>query len=225
MCGRFSVSLPPDEVGRYFKVTGPLPNFPPRYNMAPTQLAPVVRFNPETKARSLDLLRWGLIPSWAKDPKIGNQCINARVETMATKPAFKQAFAKGRRCIVPANGFFEWKKTGGAKQPMFITLKSGEPMAMAGLWENWKDPEGNWLRTFTIVTGEPNELVAPIHNRMPVILRPENFALWLGEEPADPPALQAACEPFPADLMRAYQISTRVNSPRNDDAAILEELS
>jgi putative SOS response-associated peptidase YedK len=167
MCGRFSVSLPPDEVARYFRIVRPLPNFPPRYNMAPTQLAPIIRFNPETNARQLDLVRWGLIPSWAKDMKIGNQCINARAETMATKPAFKQAFAKGRRCIVPMNGFFEWKKTGGAKQPMFITLKSGEPMGVAGRWEGWKDSEGNWLRTFTIITGEPNELVAPIHNRMP----------------------------------------------------------
>jgi putative SOS response-associated peptidase YedK len=225
MCGCFSVSLPPDEIGRYFRVSGPLPNFPPRYNLAPTQLAPVVRFNPETRTRQLDLLRWGLIPSWARDSRIGNQCINARMETIATRPAFRQAFAKGRRCIVPASGFFEWKKTGGAKQPMFITLTSGEPMGMAGLWENWKDPDGNWLRTFTIVTGEPNELVASIHNRMPLILRPEHFGIWLGEAPADDEALRAACMPYPADKMRADPISTRVNSPGNDDPDVLKELA
>jgi putative SOS response-associated peptidase YedK len=224
MCGRFSVSLPPEEVARYFQVTGRLPNFPPRYNMAPTQEAPVIRLNPDTAKRQLDLLRWGLVPSWAKDPKIGNKLINARAETMATKPAFKTAVAKVRRCIVPANGFFEWQKLGDRKQPMFITLKSGAPMGLAGLWENWKDPEGQWLRTFTIVTGEPNELVAPIHNRMPVILRPEDYPIWLGEKPADADALSAACTPIPAEDMRAYPISTRVNSPRNDDVGILEEV-
>lgn len=223
MCGRFSVSLPPDEVARYFQIRGPLPNFPPRYNLAPTQDAPVVRFNAEEGKRQLDLLRWGLIPSWAKDPKIGSQCINARAETMATKPAFKQAFAKGRRCIVPASGFFEWKKTAAGKQPMYITLKSGAPISFAGLWENWKDPEGNWLRSFTIITGEPNELVAPIHNRMPVILRPEDYAIWLGEKPSDADGLQAACAPYPAEDMRACPISTRVNSPRHDDPSILDE--
>jgi putative SOS response-associated peptidase YedK len=225
MCGRFSVSLPPDEVARYFRISGPLPNFPPRYNMAPAQLAPIVRFNPETNTRQLDLVRWGLIPSWAKDMKIGSNLINARVETVATKPAFKGACAKGRRCIVPANGFFEWQKLGDRKQPMFITLKSGAPMGMAGLWENWKDPQGNWLRSFTIITGDPNELVAPVHNRMPVILRPDDYGLWLGETPADPEALRAACTPYPAEDMRAYPISTRVNSPKNDDADLLKEMA
>jgi putative SOS response-associated peptidase YedK len=141
MCGRFSVSLPPDEVARYFQVRGRLPNFPPRYNMAPTQDAPVIRFNAEEGKRQLDLMRWGLVPSWAKDLKIGSSLINARAETMATKPAFKSAFAKGRRCIVPANGFFEWQKLGDRKQPMFITLKSGAPMGLAVLWENvWSAP-------------------------------------------------------------------------------------
>jgi putative SOS response-associated peptidase YedK len=119
MCGRFSVSLPPEEVARYFNVTGRLPNFPPRYNMAPTQDAPVVRLNPETGQRQLDLLRWGLVPSWAKDIKVGSKLINARAETMATKPAFKAAFAKGRRCIVPANGFFEWQKLGDLQTTRF----------------------------------------------------------------------------------------------------------
>jgi putative SOS response-associated peptidase YedK len=225
MCGRFSVSLPPEEVARYFQITGGLPNFPPRYNMAPTQEAPVIRLNPETGKRQLDLLRWGLVPSWAKDVKVGSRLINARAETMANRAAFKAAFTKGRRCIVPANGFFEWRTIGDRKQPMFITLRSGAPMGFAGLWENWKDPQGQWLRTFTIVTGEPNELVAPIHNRMPVILRQDDYAIWLGETPADAEALSAACRPYPAEDMRAYAISTRVNSSRNDDAGILEEVA
>jgi putative SOS response-associated peptidase YedK len=165
------------------------------------------------------------VPSWAKDIKVGSKLINARAKTMASKPAFKQAFAKGRRCIVPANGFFEWQTLDDRKQPMFITLKSGTPMGLAGLWENWKDPQGNWLRTFTIVTGEPNEPVASIHNRMPVILRSEDYGLCLGETPADAEALKSACALYPAEDMRAYPISTRVNSPRNDDAGILEPVA
>lgn len=178
MCGRYASAIPPDELIRHFRIETPLPDFPPRYNLAPTQDAPVVRWNPEARRRQIDLLRWGLIPSQAKDPKVGASLINARVETLASKPAFKAAFAK-RRCIVPATGFFEWRKTPNSKEPMFITLRSGAPMGFAGLWENWKDPDGRWIRTFVIVTGPPNELVAPIHNRMPVVLRPRDYGLWL----------------------------------------------
>lgn len=221
MCGRYASSTPPDELIRHFRIEAPLPNFPARYNLAPTQDAPVVRWNPEARRRQIDLLRWGLIPSWAKDPKVGASLINARVETLASKPAFKAAFAK-RRCIVPATGFFEWRKTANGKEPMFITLRSGAPMGFAGLWENWKDPEGHWIRTFVIVTGPPNELVAPIHNRMPVVLRPQDYGLWLGETPSDPDALEEACTPFPAEEMKAYPVSRAVNNVRNDDPSILE---
>lgn len=224
MCGCFSVSLPPDEIGRYFKVSGPLPNFPPRYNLAPTQLAPVVRFNPETRTRQLDLLRWGLIPSWATDTRIGNQCINARGDDGA-QACIPTGLREGTPLHRTGERILRVEEDRSAKQPMFIPLTSGEPMGMASPWGNWREPDGNWLRTFTIVTGEPNELVASIHNRMPVILRPESLGFRLGEAPADDEALRAAYDPYPADKMRAYPISTRVNSPRNDDPEILRELA
>ena len=226
MCGRYSTTLPPEQIGRLFGAHGPLPNFPPRYNLAPTQPAPVVRFNPQTGRRQIDLLRWGLIPSWAKDPKIGHTLINARAETIAIKPAFKTAFAKGRRCLVAADGFYEWKKTDrGPKQPWRIAMKSGAPFAFAGLWENWKDPTGSWVRTFTIVTTEANTLMRPIHDRMPVIIAPEHFAHWLGERDASPEFLLGLCAPYPADEMTAYPVSTRVNSPSVDDPDLIKSLA
>jgi len=213
-------------VGRLFGIRGPFPNFPARYNLAPTQDGPVVRLNPETRQRQMDLLRWGLIPSWAKEAKIGNSLINARAETVATKPAFRNAFAKGRRCLVAADGFYEWKKDeDGTKQPWRITMKSGGPFAFAGLWENWKDPEGNWVRTFTIITTGPNELMERIHNRMPVILHPDNFGHWLGEKDAPADFLLGLLEPYPAEEMTAYPVSTRVNSPKNEGPELIKILA
>ena len=188
-----------------------------------------MRFNPETRERSLDVLRWGLVPHWAKDLAFGNRCINARAETVQMTPAFRDAF-KSRRCIIPASGFYEWKKVGKAKQP-FAIVPTDEPLfAFAGLCENWRNRAGGesaeWIRTCAIITGEPNELVAPIHDRMPVILDRSAWAKWLGDKLAEREELPALLRrPYPATLMRAYPVSKRVNSPRDDDEALIEEVA
>ena len=195
-------------------------NMPPRYNGAPSQDILVIRQNHETGERSLDPLKWGLIPYWCNDPKGGRKPINAKAETVATLPTFRDAYRK-RRCIVPVDGFYEWKAIKGqkAKQPYAIAMKDGSPFGIAGLWENWKDPaSGEWIRTFAVVTTDANEMVADIHNRMPAILATADYDRWLSDEP-DPRDL---LRPFPADLMRMWPISTRVNKPENDDATIIE---
>jgi putative SOS response-associated peptidase YedK len=164
----------------------------------------------------LDNLRWGLIPNWAKDPKIAYKTINARVETIDTAPSYRQAFGK-RRCLVPADGFFEWKKVSGGKIPYLIGMKDDSPFVFAGLWEGWKDPEnGEWLHTCTIITGEPNEFVREMHTRMPVILPEEHHDSWLSGEGG-----KEILVPFPANQMKAWPISSRVNSPKNNDAEII----
>lgn len=219
MCGRYSITTAPEALRRLFKFAGPTPNLPSRYNVAPTQDAPVVRLNKARDGRELVMLRWGLVPYWAKDPKSGYRMINARAETVASKPAFREAFAR-RRCLVPADGFFEWKKLGARKQPYYITQKSGEPFAFAGLWEYWRSPEGEPLQTFTIIVGEPNEAVAPIHERMPVILDENGVDRWL-DPSAEPEELQALLKPLPAEQVQLTPVSTRVNDPDNDDPACI----
>jgi len=196
-----------------------------RYNAAPTQMLPVVRYDPKAKVRTLDLLRWGLVPHWAKDPKIANTLINARVETLSVRPAFRQALAD-RRCLVPAPGFYEWKKTESSKQPYCVAPRDTPLFAFAGLWENWKNPvSGTWLRSFTIITGKPNSLMADIHNRMPVILDEASWPAWLGEVDATLEQLQMMIvEPYPSQLMKAHPVSSRVNSVRNDDADLIESV-
>jgi len=177
-----------------------------------------IRFNPQTQQRSLDALQWGLIPYWTKDPKVAYRTINARAETVDKAPSFRQAFAK-RRCLIPADGFYEWRKTAKPKLPFAIAMKDGRPFTFAGLWENWKDPEsGEWLRTCTIITGEPNELVAQIHPRMPVILPEEHYSAWLGE--TEDGNLKELLVPYPAEQMCMWKISPRVNSPKNDDPSL-----
>jgi putative SOS response-associated peptidase YedK len=188
----------------------------PRYNAAPTQSLPVI-LNEEPHA--IQLLRWGLVPFWAKDPSIGNRMINARTETLAEKPSFRNALHK-RRCLVLADGFYEWQQTAHGKVPMRITLESGEPFAFAGLWETWRSPEGATLRTFTIVTTEPNALLAPIHNRMPALLLPEHEQLWLDDH-GHQEAWLDTLRPYPAERMVAYPVSPRVNSPANDDVSVV----
>jgi putative SOS response-associated peptidase YedK len=191
-------------------------NYPPRWNAAPSQELLVIRCNHKTGEASLDPLRWGLIPNWCKDPAGGRKPINAKCETV--RDAYRT-----RRCIVPVDGFFEWKAIKGqkAKQPYAIAMKDGAPFGIAGIWENWKEPaSGEWIRTFAIITTDANELVAVIHDRMPVILAPSDYDRWLGEEP-DPRGLMRQ---FPADLMRMWPISTRVNKPENDDPSILEPI-
>jgi putative SOS response-associated peptidase YedK len=217
MCGRYTHKFKWKEIHRLATLTTPPLEFPESFNVAPTQLAPVVR--EIDGQRRLDLLRWGLVPFWAKDLSIGNSLINARADTAATKPAFRAAF-KSRRCLVPASGFYEWQKVKGskAKQPHYVQLASEEPMFFAGFWEKWDkegEPPGGPIETYTILTTEPNTLMASIHNRMPVILEPEDFSAWLSRKtPAE--RLTAMLRPLPAEQMMARPVSTLVNKPRNN---------
>jgi len=188
-----------------------------RYNIAPSQLLPVCRLD-KAGEREMATMRWGLIPFWAKDSKIAYKTINARAETVATSPAFRDAF-KQRRCLVPATGFYEWQKRPGGKQPFHIGMQDGQPFAFAGLWSSWRSPEGDAVETYTIITAQPNKLTATVHDRMPVILDPADYARWL--DAAQPDAAELL-KPYPADEMRAYPVSTRVNKPANDDASLLE---
>jgi putative SOS response-associated peptidase YedK len=193
-------------------------NIPRRYNGAPSQALLVIRENHKTGERSLDPLTWGLIPNWCQDPSGGRKPINAKSETIAVKPTFRDAY-RLRRCIVPVDGFFEWEAIRGGKQPYAIAMKHGSPFGLAGLWENWKDPANQeWVRTFTIITFASNELVGRIHDRMPAILARNDYERWLGRE-RDPHNLMIT---YPSDLMRMWPISRRVNKPENDDPAILE---
>lgn len=220
MCGRFTYLLSWEEIVALYEltaVTEMAPGWKPRYNAAPTQMMPVIRLDADGR-RELALLRWGLVPSWAKDAGAGSQMINARAETVAEKPAFRAAF-KTRRCLVPADGFYEWRKTATAKQPYRITMADGSPFAFAGLWERWSKGDQP-LETFTIITTTANELVAPIHDRMPVILDPADYDAWL--ESKDTAIPMALLQPYPARRMSAYPVSTRVNSPKNEDAAVIE---
>jgi len=190
------------------------PQITPRYNIAPTQPIAVV---PNDGRNAVDHFVWGLIPFWAKDPSIASRMINARSETLAEKASFKNAY-KRRRCLILADGFYEWAKVPGqkAKQPYLIRLEDGAPFAFAGLWEEWQSPEGSQLKSATIITTEPNPLVASIHNRMPVILHPDNYPLWLSTEEKRPDDLQHLLTAYPAEEMIAYPVSTSVNSPAND---------
>jgi putative SOS response-associated peptidase YedK len=222
MCGRFIISKFPHDVARWFDTTGPLPNSRLRYNVAPTDQVAVVRFNSETKQRTLDTLRWGLVPYWAKGVKIGYTMINAKSETVVEKPAFREAF-KSRRCLIPADGFYEWAKLDAkTKQPYAIVLRDRSLFGFAGLWERWTDKaSGEVVRSFTIITTTPNEVCAPIHDRMPVIVDPANYGKWLGEEPADPMRLLMMLKPFPAEQMECYPVGAAVGNVKNDEPGLL----
>ena len=225
MCGRFHLATPPEDVATIFGLEV-VPSFTPRYNIAPTQIVGVVRAA-EGGTREWAPMRWGLVPSWAKDPTIGNRMINARSETAAEKPAFRAAFRR-RRCLVPADGFYEWRKLDDeAKQPMEIRLAGAGPFGMAGLWEHWESPDGD-LETFTILTCAANERLRAIHDRMPVILEREQWGRWLdpalGEDARDRDALASMLDPYPADEIEAYPIGRRVNSPANDDPSLLDRV-
>ncbi len=216
MCGRFALKAPPDELVIRFGLDE-CADFGPRYNIPPGTDIPVIRLSPEGK-RVLHLLHWGLVPHWAKDPSIGTKLNNTRGESVAEKPSFREAFKK-RRCLVPADGFFEWKAEGKIKLPYYISLKSGEPMAMAGLWESWKSPDGEIVRTVCIITIGANELMAPIHDRMPVLVAREHWQSWLAA-PAD--EIRPLVVPYPANEMRAWQVSLRVSRTANDDSSLIE---
>ena len=219
MCGRFSSTTPPASVARLFKTAGAVPNTTPSWNVAPSQPAMVVRRHPESGERRLDLLTWGLVPHWTKDLPKARKPINARAETVATSPMFREAFHR-RRCIVPADAFYEWQaQDDGPKQPYAIARRDGDLLAFAGLWEGWRGPAGEILRTFSIIVTVANEDLAPIHDRMPVILEQRDWPAWLGEQEADPTEL---LRPAEAGTVRIWPVSTRVNKPANNDAALLE---
>jgi putative SOS response-associated peptidase YedK len=217
MCGRFALYFPVELLAEIFGLSD-LPDLVPRYNIAPTQAAAVVRST--GTARSLDLLRWGLVPPWAKDSSAGSRMINARSESLLEKPAFRNA-ARFRRCIVPASGFYEWK-TEGSRIPYYIRLSDGGPMGFAGIWEARKTPEGSFLETFAILTTAANASMTTIHDRMPVILHPDAYCRWLDQDVRDPRQLQSLYLPYPADLLALHPVSTQVNSPRNDDPDCIE---
>ncbi len=194
---------------------------PANWNAAPTEDLPVVRFDAKAGERSLDNLRWGLVPYWAKDLKIGYSTINAKAEGIDERPTFREAFRR-RRCLVPLDAFYEWKKLGKEREPYAAALADRRLMAMAGLWENWRSPAGEWVRSFTIVTTAANALLAPLHDRMPVILDPEAWPLWLGEAPADSERLKALLVPYPPDRMTVWPVDKRVGNVANKDPALIE---
>lgn len=218
MCGRFTLTTSPSLLAELFDLPEE-PYLAPRYNIAPTQPVGIVRTRGRDAVREWALVHWGLIPSWSKDPAIGARMINARAETAQEKPAFRAAFRR-RRCLVPADGFYEWSAIGKSKQPYYITMANGAPFAFAGLWETWVGPDGSALDSCTILTTEPNELMAALHNRMPVILAPEDYAFWLGDgsDAAKDQliGLLDLMHPYPAELMAARQVSKVVNNPMHE---------
>ena len=220
MCGRFTLISNISELQLRFGFAMEDPELRPRYNIAPTQQVLTVVNDGERRG---EMMRWGLVPSWAKDVKIGNRMINAVSETAATKPAFRSAFRR-RRCLVLADGFFEWrrparpernKRDGKQRVPLYFSQKSGEPMAFAGLWENWQSPDGEWIRSCTILTTTPNSFIEPIHNRMPVILSAETEPLWLDPLTETPSNLEPLLVPAPSELLDAREVSPTVNNVRN----------
>jgi putative SOS response-associated peptidase YedK len=215
MCGRYVLTSPGEAIAEHFRLAD-VPVYPPRYNIAPTQTALVVRETPEGRREAVGL-RWGLIPFWAKEPSIGSRLINARAEGLVDKPAFRAAFRR-RRCLVPADGFFEWRALAGRrKQPYYVRLASGEPFAMAGLWEQWRPPQGDAIATFTIVTTAANEALRAIHYRMPVIVASAYYDEWLSS-----PNPSALLGPWAGAAFAIVPIGTRVNDVRNDDPDLLQ---
>lgn len=221
MCGRYTLTTQVEVLAEEFGLSGPLPEIPPSYNVAPTeQVAAVIAGD---GGRRLEMLKWGLIPAWADGPEIGSRMINARSETAHEKPSFRRAFRE-RRCLIPADGFYEWQRTDNVKQPFHIRMRSGRPFAFAGLWESWKD-SGSEIKSCTILTTEANGLVGEIHPRMPVVLAPEDYGLWLDTDVREAELLLPLLEPYPDDVMEAYPVSRFVNNPSNDDERCVEPVA
>ncbi|MFC0407525.1 SOS response-associated peptidase [Roseomonas elaeocarpi] len=224
MCGRYFLQRDPSKTREFFDTSNDTPNLPPSWNVAPTQDSLVVRRDPEGGGRHLGVLRWGLVPRWAKDASGAAKLMNARAEGVAEKPSFRDAFAR-RRCLVPADGFYEWRTEGpGPKQPYAVALRSDEPMALAGLWEGWKQPDGTWLRTYTIVTTEAEGGITALHHRTPVILPRQHWAAWLGEEEADRDALLPLLRAVPEQALRVWPVSKRVNRFAENDRTLLQHV-
>jgi putative SOS response-associated peptidase YedK len=215
MCGRYRLSRRKQLVEEYFDSTGE-DDWSPRYNIAPTQPVPVIRQHPKEPVRRLSLMKWGLIPNWARDASIASGTINAKSETAATKPAFRDAM-KSRRCLIPADGFYEWSRTGKAKQPYCFEVAEGELFAFAGLWDGWKDASGQWVKTCSILTTTPNAVTSAIHDRMPVILSPDDYDVWLDPGMTNVQVVSELLKPYDAKAMRCYPVSTRINHVANDD--------
>jgi putative SOS response-associated peptidase YedK len=226
MCGRARLSSDVSEIKLVFSIPPhrPMPNIAPSWNVAPTDPLPVVRHDPRARERSLDVMRWGLVPLWAKDLKVGFANINAKAEGIEGKPAFRKAYQR-RRCLVPVDNFYEWKKTATGKQPYAIALADRGLMALAGLWENWRSPAGEWVRSFAIITTTPNELCAELHDRMPVILARDNWPVWLGEDPADMAQLKALLAPSPSEELTCWPVSPRVGNVKNNDPSLIEPIA
>ena len=220
MCGRYTLICELDDLIAEFGIEIAT-EFSPRYNIAPTQYAPIVRSM--AGENRLDNLRWGLIPTWSKDAAIGPRLINARSETADSKPSFRSAF-RSRRCITPASGFYEWKKTTGKlKQPYWVHLENDRPMALAGLWETWNDEDGKAVETFTILTTSPNDTMASLHDRMPALLEVDDYSTWLDPGVKDVAALKSLLRPWRSAPLALTPVSARVNNVRNDDASLIVE--
>ena len=217
MCGRYRLSRRKQLIEEHFDSASGEEDWIPRYNIAPTQLVPIIRQNPKEPVREMSLFRWGLIPSWAKDSSGAAKMINARSETAGMKPAFRDAL-KSRRCLIPADAFYEWSRMGNAKQPYCFEVHEGELFAFAGIWDCWKDLSGNAVETCSILTTTPNALTSAVHNRMPVILEPDTYDLWLDPGMRDVAAASELLKPCDARLMRCHPVSSRVNHVANDDA-------
>ncbi len=220
MCGRYTLKIAPEVVAEQFQLEQPL-EIIPRYNIAPSQFVACIRVPRDSLKREVVLLRWGLIPSWAKDPKIGMGLINARAETVSQKPAFREAFRR-RRCLVPADGFYEWKRVGRTTQPYYFRLRDDQTFAFAGLWESWISPESEVIQTCVLITTEPNELMERIHNRMPVILDPKHYDLWLDPTVQAPERLQSLLCSYPAQDMVADPVNLRVTHLNPDGSMFLD---
>jgi putative SOS response-associated peptidase YedK len=216
MCGRYRLSRRKQAIEEYFGTVSGEEDWNPRYNIAPTQPVAVVRQNPKEPIREFSLMRWGLIPHWAKDPSIAANTINAKSETAAMKPAFRDPL-RLRRCLIPADGFYEWKRTGTSKQPYCFEVRDGELFAFAALWDGWKDASGKWVKTCSILTTTPNAVTSTVHDRMPVILEPDCYDLWLDPGMKDVDAVSELLNPYDARKMRCYPVCSRINHVANDD--------
>jgi putative SOS response-associated peptidase YedK len=216
MCGRYRLAKRKQLVEEHFDAVAGDEDWIPRYNIAPTKPVPVIRQNPKEPRRDMTLMRWGLVPSWAKDLSGSARMINARSETAATTPAFRDAM-KLRRCLIPADGFYEWQRSGKTKQPYCFGVENGELFAFAGLWDRWKDPTGQWVKSFSILTTTPNAVTSAVHDRMPVILERDDYDLWLDPGMTDAVAVSELLKPYDARLMRCYPVSTRLNHVAHDD--------
>ena len=222
MCGRFTLFEPDQVLAREFGVSD-FPPRSPRYNIAPSQPITAVRAAPSGSGREIALLRWGLIPSWSKGPATGNRLINARAETAREKPSFRNAFRR-HRCLIPTSGFYEWQRQERGKQPYFVRMRNGHPFAFAGLWDRWERPDEGAVETCTILTTAANDVLAPIHDRMPVIVPPGEYDRWLDPSLRDPDSLAPLLVPFPPEEMLAFPVSPRVNAPSTDDEGCIAPL-